>query len=78
MGTLIAFEPYKIVTIPLTVLMLGMGFYFAYRRPKAVSCNVDGTCGTPRSNRIARTLLWIGAVIAFIGIGFPYAAPLFY
>ncbi|MGR3837908.1 MAG: mercuric transporter MerT family protein [Cognatishimia sp.] len=78
MSTLIGFGAYKFITIPLTLLMLGIGFYFAYRKPKVATCNPDGTCGTPRSNRIARTLLWVGAAIAVIGIGFPYAAPLFY
>ena len=78
MGTLVGFGAYKFITIPITLLMLGIGFYFAYRKPKSVDCNADGTCGTPTSNRIARTLLWIGAAIAAIGIGFPYAAPLFY
>lgn len=76
-GTLVAFEPYKVVTIPMTIAMLGAGFYFAYRKPKLASCNADGTCGTPTSIRIARTMLWIGSVIAVVGIVFPYLAPSF-
>ena len=77
MGTLIAFEPYKVFSIPLTLAALGLGFYFAYRQPKAAACNADGTCGTTTSKRVARTMLWVGSVFAVIAIAFPYAAPSF-
>ena len=75
MGTLIAFEPYKVISIPFTLAMLGLGFYFAYRAPRGATCDADGTCGTSASRRIARGLLWFGTVFAAIGIGFPYLAP---
>lgn len=77
MGTLIAFEPYKVVTIPVTIAALGLGFYFAYRKPLGAACNADGTCGTTRSKRIARGMLWFGTVFAAIAIVFPYVAPSF-
>lgn len=77
MGTLIAFEPYKVFTIALTLAALGLGFYFAYRKPKAAACNADGTCGTSASKRVARTTLWVGSVFAVIAIAFPYVAPSF-
>jgi len=77
MGTLIAFQPYKVITIPVTLLMLGLGFYFAYRKPRAAACNADGTCGTSASKRVARTMLWFGSVFAAVAIGFPYVAPSF-
>lgn len=75
MGTLVAFQPYKIITIPLTLMMLGFGFYFAYRTPRGATCTADGTCGTSASRRVARGLLWFGTIVAAIGIGFPYVAP---
>jgi|GEM_PF-2465918 len=78
MGVLVGFGAYKSITIPVTLALLAIGFYFAYRKPKAVACNADGTCGTPTSNRVARKLLWAGTAIAVIGIAFPYAAPFFY
>ena len=77
MGTLIAFEPYKVITIPLTLAALGLGFYFAYRKPRGATCNADGTCGTTTSKRVARGMLWFGTVFAAVAIIFPYVAPSF-
>lgn len=77
MGTLVAFEPYKVFTVPLTLAALALGFYFAYRKPRGAACNADGTCGTTRSKRIARGMLWFGAVFAVFAIVFPYVAPSF-
>lgn len=77
MGTLIAFEPYKVFTIPITLAALGLGFYFAYRKPRGATCNADGTCGTTTSKRIARGMLWFATAFAAFAIAFPYVAPSF-
>ena len=78
MGGLTALAPYRPIFIGLTLLMLGLGFYFAYRRPKRDACATDGSCGDTPSRRATKVLLWIGTGLIALGIGFPYAAPLFY
>ncbi len=78
MASLTVLAPYRPIFIGLTLLMLGLGFYFAYRRPKSVACATDGDCGDTASRRATKVLLWIGTGVILVGIGFPYAAPLFY
>ena len=77
-GVLIKLERYRSQFTVATVAMLGAGFYFTYRRPKAVqggSCGSDACgCERPRSNRLGRALLWVATALV-IGIwSFPYLA----
>ncbi len=78
MSGLTALEPYRLYFLTLTAGLLGTGFYLVYRRPKIVACDDGEACGTPRSRRLTKSVLWVGTVFMAIGIGFPYAAPLFY
>ena len=78
MGNLTVLAPYSPIFIGLTLLMLGLGYYFAYRRPKLDACATDGACGDTASRRATKVMLWIGTGLIALGIGFPYAAPLFY
>ena len=78
MSGLTALEPYRPYFLTLTAGLLGTGFYLVYRRPKIVACDDGEACGTPRSRRLTKSVLWVGTVFMAIGIGFPYAAPLFY
>lgn len=63
-------EPYRPWFIELTVLLVGVAFYGAYRPTAAERCE-DGVC-TSRSRRTARALAWIAAAIAAVLIAFPY------
>jgi mercuric ion transport protein len=59
-----------------TIGFLGLGFYFAYRRPKQVCCE-GGVCSTPQIARWGRLLLWIVTVIVIALAAFPfYYGPL--
>jgi mercuric ion transport protein len=78
MANLTVLAPYSPIFIGLTLLMLGLGYYFAYRRPKLDACATDGACGDTASRRATKVMLWIGTGLIALGIGFPYAAPLFY
>lgn len=78
MASLTVLAPYRPIFIGLTLLMLGLGFYSAYRRPKLEACATDGDCGDTASRRATKVMLWIGTGLIALGIGFPYAAPLFY
>lgn len=70
-GVLKALLPYRPVFIGLTVLLLGISFYLAYRKPSAVGASC-GIC-LPASNRQAsRLLLWIVAGLAVVLVFAPY------
>lgn len=78
MSGLTVLAPYQPILLALTAAFLGTGFYLVYRRPKIVACEGGEACGRPRSRRLTKSVLWLGTVLMAIGIGFPYAAPLFY
>lgn len=63
-------EPYRPGLIGLTVLLVGVVFYGAYRPSQTDACQ-DGVC-TPQSRRTAKVLAWIIAAMAAILIAFPY------
>jgi copper chaperone CopZ len=62
---------YRHLFLGITVLFLGVGFYFAYRPPKQVACEGE-VCETPRIARWGRPLLWIATVIVVALVAFPY------
>ena len=63
-------EPYRPLFIGITLLLVGVEFYGAYRPSQAEACE-DGVC-TPQSRRTAKLLAWIVAAVAAILIAFPY------
>jgi mercuric ion transport protein len=68
-----SFAPYRPLFLALTTVLLGMGFYFAYRKPKqAAACNGE-VCETPRVARWGRPLLWIATAIVVALVTFPYS-----
>jgi hypothetical protein len=69
-AALVKLEPYRPWFMGLTVLLVGMAFYGAYRPNQAEACN-DGIC-RPQSRQTAKALAWVVAVMAAILIAFPY------
>ena len=78
MSGLTVLEPYRPILLALTAVVLGAGFILVYRKPKSIACEGGEACATPRSRRLTKSVLWLGTVFMAIGIGFPYAAPMFY
>jgi len=77
-GFLIALEPYRPVLTVATLGMLGVGFYFTYRRPIPSSGEglaADCGCERPRTNRTGRALLWVATVLVVLALGFPFVTP---
>lgn len=70
-------EPYRPYFIGLTVVFLGIGFYYAYR-PGKEACGPDGTCEIPRSRKLQRLALWIVTLLTAILVAFPYLLPYLY
>jgi len=62
--------PYRPWFIGLTAVIIGLGFYGAYR-PTQTECSADDAC-TPRSRRTARIVMWISAAVAALLVAFPY------
>ena len=62
--------PYRPWFVGVTAVIIGMGFYGAYR-PVRAECAPDGAC-TPQSRSTARVVMWIAAAIAALLVAFPY------
>ncbi|MCI0349277.1 MAG: cation transporter [Acidobacteriales bacterium] len=66
-----SFAPYRPLFLAVTVVFLGLGFYFAYRKPKQAACEGE-VCEAPRVARWGRPLLWIATAIVAALVAFPY------
>lgn len=78
-GLLVKFEAYRPYLAVLTLALLGSGFYFTYRRPKAAAVAAAGgpacDCEIPTANRFGRVMLWVATVVVAGFLAFPYLAP---
>ena len=63
-----AWRPYL---LGITFLLLGLGFYFAYRKPKH-ACEPGSACEKPATNRMGRIGLWMASAVVLIVAAFPY------
>lgn len=63
-----AWRPYLLAA---TFGFVGLGFYFAYRRPKE-ECAPDSICAVPASRRRTRMTLWLATVAVIAFAAFPY------
>lgn len=78
-GLLVKFEPYRPYFMALTFALLGAGFYFTYRKPKAAAAVAEGDacgCPAPRTNRAGRIMLWVATALVVGFLAFPYIATL--
>ena len=66
-----SFAPLRPLFLVLTTLFLGLGFYFAYRKPKHRACQ-GKVCEAPRISRWSRPILWIATVMVAALAMFPY------
>lgn len=56
--------------VALTFLLLGVGFYLAYRKPRTAACEGE-VCERPAA-RWGRPLLWLVTVLVLALVAFPY------
>ena len=74
-GILTALAAYQPIFLGVGIVCLAAGFWRVYRGPRAACA--EGECGTPASNRLAKTALWLATVLIGLAVLFPYLAPLF-
>lgn len=72
LGFAAALAPYRPWLLGLTAVLLGIGFYFAYRPLPAAACAPDGACSVPANRRNQRILLWTVTVLAVGLATYPY------
>ena len=65
-ASLAALEPYRPVLLAITLALLGVAFYSAYRPAGSA-----GVC-TPASRRRARLSVWLAALLVLALVTFPY------
>ena len=63
-----AWRPYL---LGITFLLLGFGFYFAYRKPKH-DCEPGSVCEKPATSKRGRVGLWVATAFVLIVAAFPY------
>ncbi|MBI2375506.1 MAG: mercury transporter MerT [Deltaproteobacteria bacterium] len=73
---LVKLEPYRPYFMTLTFALLGAGFYFTYRKPRAAAVGAACGCAAPRTNRAGRIMLWAATGLVVALLAFPYIAPL--
>jgi copper chaperone CopZ len=72
-GSIAAFSlfwDYRPYLIGLTVVLLGLAFYFTYRKREVV-CE-DGTCTFESAGKWSKVAVWLAATLAAVAIAFPY------
>jgi mercuric ion transport protein len=79
LGFATIFEPYRPIFVSLTVVFLGIGFYFNYRKP---DLGEGEECCEPlqvqRQRKINRIFLWSATVLAAFLITLQYFLPFIY
>lgn len=71
-GVLNGLLPYRPAFIGLTILLLGIGFYLAYRKPESARCAPGEECAQENLTGRNKTWLWIIAMLALVLVLAPY------
>jgi mercuric ion transport protein len=72
-GNLTALAPYQPSFFAATAGSLGVGYYLAYRQPKAACA--DGSCALPLRKRGVKVVLWAATALVLAAVAFDYLAP---
>jgi mercuric ion transport protein len=72
-GLLVKFERFRPHLTVVTLALLGAGFYFTYRKPKAAEGEACG-CEQPKSNRFGKVMLWVATLLVIGFWTFPFIA----
>jgi mercuric ion transport protein len=64
------FWEFRLYLIGLTLILLGLAFYFTYRKREVV-CE-DGTCKFESAGKWSKGAVWTATLLAALAIAFPY------
>jgi mercuric ion transport protein len=70
-GAAAFFATWRPLLLVITFLLLALGFYFAYRRPRQ-ACEPGTACERPIIARTSRVWLWIATAFVILFAAFPY------
>jgi mercuric ion transport protein len=80
-GFAAALEPYRPIFLGAAAVLLGLGFWLTYRKPKAAAADGEGrdacACETPRVGRSGRVMLWVATVLVAAFAATPFIAGAF-
>jgi len=76
-GSLTSLEPFKPYFIAVAAVLLGIGFWSVYLRPKP-ACEEGSYCARPLSSVLTQIGLWTGAIVVVLAATIDIWAPLFY
>jgi len=65
------FAGWRPYLLGITFLLIGLGFYFAYRKPKH-ACEPGSACEKPATGKTGRIGLWVATAVVLIVAAFPY------
>lgn len=65
------FEEYRSLFIIVAVSLLGLAFYFTYKKKPAKDCVPDSYCANPKSDRVNKIVLWGVTILIGFFILFP-------
>jgi mercuric ion transport protein len=71
MSNLRILTPYQPYFIVATAVLIGLGFYSVYWKPRQV-CAIDAACSKPLPNKLVKLGLWLGTALILIALTFPY------
>ena len=66
--------PFRPSILGLTTVLIGGGFYFAYR-PEREACEDGKICALPGSRRVQRVALWMATSMFLVLLYFTYVHP---
>ncbi len=72
-GNLVALEPYRPLSIGVTLVLLALAFRQLYLVPRACA---PGTACSPRTLRRQRIVFWVVSAFLAVLLPFPWYAPL--
>lgn len=79
-GIAAALEPYRPILLGGTAVLLAIGFYFTYRRPRrAAEAQTGDACGceVPKVARTGKTMLWMATGLVVLFAAYPHVAGAF-
>ena len=71
-GLLSKMEPYRPYLTVLTLALLGLAFFYTYKKKPAAECEKDSYCANPKSDKWNRRILWIATILILSFLTFPY------